>query len=105
MKVLPGNHAPLSKLADASEFQDLKQWSTDPFEVKIKTLYNFAFELTIQDGASEYFYIPDKHNGEDFIKGPIKAENLQNIYIFWPAQHFIGHFNTTIHISIPFTQS
>jgi len=60
----------------------LKLWSTDPLEVNTENNFKFAFELTLQDTSSQYYFIPYKPIGEDFIKDPIRVENLQEIFIF-----------------------
>jgi hypothetical protein len=51
MKALPKSQKPLNFMVDSSVFQgaDLDQWGTDPFEIKPKSIYFFAFELKLQD--------------------------------------------------------
>jgi hypothetical protein len=55
---------------------ELDRWETDPFEIKCKSLYYFAFELILQDASSKYFYVPDMKLSEQFIKGEINIENM-----------------------------
>ena len=53
MSVVASDQAPLNSQADASDFEGekLKQWATQPIELKPSTLYNFAFEIKIQEAA------------------------------------------------------